>query len=238
MTLAISAPVGWVKVIAVGDATVMRGRPAEFRHVGLALAVRPTPMAALLEVGKDPGALVLVPTRLSAMPVVEFVDVLRSVAHASVIAGVVPGTSTKAVSELFDHGISSTVALPATPSRLAEAVLASRVPTRIDDSVIEVGNLILDNGRHRVTWYGREVVLAPKSFEILRLMMLAYPRVVSLRELVYALESGTDDHAIRIRVAVGRLRAAFADGAPSVGTSMYRGTPIETVPRVGYRLCP
>ena len=239
MTLATAAPAGWVKVIAVGDADrVARGRPAEFRHRGLALAVRPTAMGALMEVGRDPGALVLVPTSLTELPLVDFVDVLRSVAHATVIAGVVPGTSTKQVSELFDHGIASTVALPATPSRLAEAVLASRAPALIDESVIELGNLVLDSGRHRVTWYGREIVLAPKTFEILRYMMLAYPRVVSLRELVQEFEAGAHDHAIRMRVAIGRMRTAFSDGAPSVGTAMYHGTPIETVHRVGYRLRP
>jgi len=195
-------------------------------------------MAALLEIGKDPGALVLVPTNLAEPPLLEFVDVLRSVAHASVIAGVVPGTSTKEVSELFDHGIASTVALPATPTRLAEAVLASRVPTPVDDTVLELGNLILDSGRHRVTWFEREIVLAPRSFDILRYLMLAYPRVVTLRELVLEFDAGIDSHAIRMRVAIGRLRSAFSDGAPAVGTAMFRGTPIETVHRIGYRLRP
>jgi len=235
----VAAPAGWVKIIAVGDAArVARGRPAEFRHLGLAIAHRPTAMSALLEIGKDPDALVLVPTNVGDMSLIDFVDVLRSVAHATVIAGILPGTSKRIVSELFDHGISSTVALPATPSRLAEAVLASHIAPSAEERVLEVGDLALDVARHRVTWRGREVVLAPKSFAVLQYMMSVHPRVVTLNELLREFEGGVAGHAIRIQTTIRRLRVSFSEGAYSVGTSMYLGTPIETVHRVGYRLRP
>lgn len=231
MTLALQPITGSIKVVAVGDASSLaRGRPAEFRHRGLSLATRPTAMAALLEVGREPGSVVLVPTDLTDMPLTEFVDVLRSVAHVPVIAGLAPGCTSQAVSELFDHGVTSTVSLPATPRRLADAVLASRAPEATEELSIAVGNLTLDDARHRVTWYGTEVTLPPKNFEILRYLMVAHPRVVPIRELAEFVGEASADRAMRARVAVGRLRAAFSEA------TRYYGSPIETVHRVGYRL--
>lgn len=232
MTLAAFTPTDWVKVIAVGNPErVSRGRPSEFRHRGVALAHRPDAMGALLEVGKDPSAIVLVPTSLAELHLTDFVDVLRSVAHTAVLAGVVPGTSEKTVSELFDHGICGTVALPVTPTRLAEAVRAPGLRAPVEEDVIKLGGLLLDSGRHQVTWNGQDVLLAPKTFELLRYLMLAFPRVVSIDELVREFESGSDEHAMRIRVAVGRLRRAFTNRQQS-------GSPVVTVHRVGYSLRP
>lgn len=233
MNLTHSAMRGSVKVVAVGNLDLIaRGRPAEFRHRGLTLATRPTAMAALLEVGRDPDSIVLVPTNLNDMPLTEFVDVLHSLAHVPVIAGIVPGCSAQAVSELFDHGISSTVALPTSPGRLADAVRASRAPEQTEELVIEVGNLTLDDARHRVTWFEKEVTLAPKNFEILRFMLVAHPRVIPLRELMKHVGDNPQNPAVRARVAIGRLRAAFSEAEPR------HDTPIETVHRIGYRLRP
>lgn len=232
MTITAQPITGSMKVVAVGHpALIMRGRPAEFRHKGLALVSAPTAMAALLEVARDAGAIVLVPTHLSDMSVIDFVDVLRSVAHVPVIAGVVPGCPREVVSELFDHGIASTVALPATPGRLADAVLASQSPEQPEEFSLEVGHLTLDDARHRVTWFGNEVTLPPQNFAILRHLLIAHPRVVPIQELV-AFIGEASDRVGRARAAVSRLRATFAEVTP-----LY-DTPIETVHHIGYRLRP
>lgn len=231
MTLAVPVITGSIKVVAVGSAgLIARGRPAEFRHRGLSLATRPTAIAALLEVGRDPSSLVLVPTDLPDMPPIEFIDVLRSVAHVPVIAGIVPGCSSSLVSELIDHGVASTVDLPATPTRLADAVLSSRPAESPRALVLEVGDLILDEGRHHVSWHGRDVVLPPKNFEILRYLILAQHRVVPLRELMEFVGEASADRATRARVAIRRLRVAFAEAVPE------HCPPVETVHGVGYRL--
>lgn len=233
MTLAPSVLVGSVKVVAVGPLdSIARGRPAEFRHQGIAIASRPTAMAALLEVGRDPDSVVLVPSHFEDMPILEFVDVLRSLAHIPVIAGLVPGYTNQTVSELFDHGISGTVALPATPARLAEAVLAARVPESPAQPPIQVGDLILDDARHRVTWAGREVTLTPRTFELLRHMLVAHPRIIPLPELMQLVGDDPTEGAVRSRTAIARLRAAFVEAVPD------QDPPIETVHRVGYRLRP
>ncbi len=233
MSLAPPPVVGSVKVVAVGNAAALaRGRPAEFRHRGLALVTRPSALAALIEVGREPGSIALVPTDLEDMPLLEFVDVLRSVAHVPVILGIMPGTNSQVVSELYDHGIAVTVALPTTPGRLSEAVLATRAPEPPEELFLELGSLTLDDARHRVTWYGSDVTLAPKSFDILRYMMLSHPRVITLPELMEQVGDGLHDRGVRARSTISRLRAAFADAMP------YRPTPLETVHRIGYRLRP
>lgn len=231
MSATVGAPVGSVRVVAVGEAGLMaRGRPAEFRHRGLSLAARPTAVGALLEIGKDPDSVVLVPTDMRDMPLLEFVDVVRSLTHVPVIAGLTLGCESEVVSDLFDHGVARTVSLPVTPTRLAEAVIATRAPERAEQLVHRVGNLTLDEVQHRVTWHGDEVRLGRKDFEILRYLIMAHPRAVPLRELVHEFEDDTHEHSIRVRVAVGRMRARFADAAPR------RDAPIETVHRIGYRL--
>jgi len=233
MTLTIQPITGSIKIVAVGDAhSLARGRPAEFRHRGLNLATRPTAMAALLEVGREPGSIVLVPTDLADMPLTQFIDVLRSVAHVPVIAGLAPGYSTQAVSELYDHGIAGTIALPATPGRLADAVLASGASEQPDELMLELGHLTLDDARHRVTWHNTEVPLPPRNFDLLRYMILSHPRVVPIRELMEFVGEAGGDRANRARVAIGRLRAALTDASPD------HGSPIETIHRVGYRLRP
>jgi DNA-binding response OmpR family regulator len=233
MNVAPSAITGSVKIVAVGDLEVLaRGRPAEFRHRGLSLTAQSTPMAALLEVGRDPASMVLVPTDLPDVSVTEFIDVLRSFAHVPVIAGIAQGCTRQAIIELFDHGIASTVTLPVTPGLLAEAVLTSRAPEPPEEIVIEIGNLALDDARHRVTWFRREVPLTPKSFDILRYMLLAHPRVIPLQELMHLVGDTRAERPVRARNTIGRLRSGFVHVMP------YHDTPIETVRRIGYRLRP
>lgn len=233
MKLAPSPLLGSVKIVAVGSpAALARGRPAEFRYRGLALTTRPSAVAALIELGREPGAIALVPTDFDDMPLTAFIDVLRSVAHVPVIAGIVPDTNSQVVSELFDHGIASTVALPATPGSLAKAVLATRAPKPPEDLFLELGSLTLDDARHRVTWHGSEVSLTPKSFRILRHMMLNHPRVMTLPELMEQVDDRHPDIGVRARRTISRLRAAFAEATP------YRSSPLETVRRIGYRLRP
>lgn len=232
MSVAVAVRSDWVKVIAVGSADgVLRGRASEYRHRGVALTTRPTVIAALREVGKDPDAIVLVPTDLAEMPAVDFVDLVSALARVPVVAGVVPGCPLMTLQELLAHGVAGTVALPCTPGSLARAVHS--VPERAaPDAVLECGALRLDRLGHRVTWHGRDVRLAPKEFEILGCLIESFPGVVPLDLLVGEFEHGVTDKHMRVRSAITRMRSRFTtavDGRPS---------PIETVHRIGYRINP
>lgn len=236
MTMATApvAPVsvrGSVRVVAVGDPSLLvRGRPAEFRHRGLTVVNRMTAVSALLELGRDPSAVVLVPSELDDFPVLPFVDVLRSVAHVPVIVGVSRDCSQQTLSDLAAHGVAATLQLPVTPTRLAHAVLATGTNDQAEQVALSIGELILDDACHRITWHGANVAVTPIQFALLRDLMLAYPRVLPMRELIDNFEDSTASPGVRTRVTIGRLRAALHAAAPD------RMSPIETVHRIGYRL--
>lgn len=228
-------PTGSVKVVAFGEpGNLLRGRPAEFRHHGLSLSTRPGTIDALLELGREPTSVALVPTDTTDVPASRIIELVRLLSTMPVIAGVAPGTSERAVSELFDRGVTATVTLPVTPQRLADAITATAAPKTtatgpIVTGPIVVGALVLDDAGHRVRWHDNEVFLPPKSFAVLRHLMLAHPRVVGLEELAET-DSGGTKHPALVQSAISRARVAFAEAA--------RGHPgpIETVHRIGYRV--
>lgn len=227
----LAAPVGSTRVVAVGDPGEMaRGRPAEFRHRGLSLASRPSAVSALLEVSREPESVVLVSTQMSDMPLVAFVDVVRSLAHSPVLVGMAEGCPAHLVSELLEHGASGAVALPVTPTQLAAAVATTRRAPLSEQFSVQVGELRLDAAQHRVTWGDAYVPLGRKEFEVLRIMMSEYPRVLSLAALAEALDDGSDEQSVR--VAASRMRAKFGAVRPS------KAPILETVHRIGYRICP
>ncbi|MFW7413484.1 winged helix-turn-helix domain-containing protein [Demequina sp. SO4-18] len=233
MTVGTSPLATSVRVVAVGDRdALIRGRPIDFRHEGLAVVNRATGLGALLALGRHPRAIALVPTDMEDLPLLEFVDVLRSVAHVPVIAGVAEGCPTQTVSELFDHGISSVVKLPVTPAQLVEATHSAQVLEPVNPLVLKIGNLTLDDSGYLVTWHGQPVAITPRSYTLLRYMMAAHPRVLTMRELIHEFEDPSSEPGVRTRVTIGQLRAAFKEAVP------HESTPIETVHRVGYRLCP
>lgn len=230
MSVALAVRHDWVKVIAVGSADdVLRGRASEYRHRGVALTARPTVIAALGEVSKDPDAIILVPTDLAEMPAVEFVDLVAALAHVPVIVGIAPGCPPATLRELLEHGVASTVGLPCTPASLARAIHS--VPERqLESAPLECGALTLDPSEHRVTWHGSDVRLAPKEFEILRYLLDSHPGVVSLDVLVREFEHGATDKHMRVRSAITRMRSRFTALVPE------RPSPIETVHKIGYRI--
>lgn len=232
MTVSLAAPTGSTRVIAVGDLSgLTRGTAAEFRHSGIVLVARLTTTAALLEVGREPGAVVLVSTDLADMAIADFVDVVRSVARVPVVVGLAPNCEPAILFDLLERGVSSTVPLPVTPDRLAKAVLAVRpAAPAADHPLVEVGPLVIDSARYLVYCDGVELPLALRDFEMLRYLAETYPRVATMVELLGEFEHGEGERAVRIRSSVGRIRSKVQthfDPAP------FR---IEIVQRVGYRL--
>ena len=231
MSVALAPLHDWVKVIAVGEGEgVIRGRAAEYRHRGVALASRPSVLAALTEISRDPDAVVIVPTDLDEMPPAAFVALLAAMTRVRVIGGIAPGCSAEDLRDLLESGVDTTLRLPLRPATLAQALTAVQVQTAGTEHVLRCGDLVLDSREHRVVWRGRDVHLAPKEFEILRHLMQAHPGVVTIDRLVSTFERGDESRAIRVRSAVTRLRARFAESDP------HAAGVVETVHRIGYRL--
>ena len=88
------------------------------------------------------------------------------------------------------------------------------------------GDLRLDSGRREVTRTGRELVLNPKEFAVLEILLGADGAVVSSEQL---LERVWDEHADpfsqAVKTTMSRLRAKL--GSPPV---------IVTVAKSGYRI--
>ncbi|MGW0661708.1 response regulator transcription factor [Streptodolium elevatio] len=92
--------------------------------------------------------------------------------------------------------------------------------------VLEFGDLVLDAGRRQARRGGRQLVLSPKEFAVLELLMSARGRVVSADELLErAWDAATDPFTNTVKVTVSRLRRKL--GEPPV---------IATVAQAGYRL--
>lgn len=232
MTTVVAAPTGSTRVIAVGDlAGLTRGSAAEFRHSGIVLVPRLTSTAALLEVGREPGAIILVSTELTDMALGDFVDVVRSVAKVPLIVGLAPNCEPAALFDLLERGVGSTIPLPVTPERLARAVSSVIQPVPVDEHPrIEVGPLVIDSARYFVSCAGVELPLARRDFEMLRYLASVYPRVATMAELLTEFERGASERSVRIRSSIGRIRNRVH--------GLYAEAPfrIEIVQRVGYRL--
>lgn len=92
--------------------------------------------------------------------------------------------------------------------------------------VLRHGDLVLDTARQTASRGSRELVLSPKEFGVLELLLSAGGRVVSAEELLERVwDEAADPFTSAVRITMSRLRAKLGD--PPV---------IETVARRGYRM--
>jgi DNA-binding response OmpR family regulator len=132
----------------------------------------------------------------------------------------------------LDHGADDYLVKPFAFGELTARVrsLLRREAAR-STSVVRVGELELDESRHRAKRGDRELELTAKEFSLLRYFMTHPDEVLSQEHL---LEHVWDEHADpftnTVRVTVGTLRRKLSDGDES--------SLIETVIGSGYRLLP
>jgi DNA-binding response OmpR family regulator len=117
------------------------------------------------------------------------------------------------------------------PFALDELLARLRALSRRDMAPVgalrRVGALELDERAVRVRRAGRPVPLGPKEFALLRYLVLHVDEVLSTEHLLeHVWDRNVDPFSPVVRVTLSGLRRKL--GEPS---------PIETVPRHGYRLC-
>lgn len=97
--------------------------------------------------------------------------------------------------------------------------------------VIEVGDLIVDPGRHRVLWLGREVELTRREFAVLEFLASRSGQVVSKQQIldqVWDYTYAGDPNIVEVYISFLRRKLEGASGRRLV----------RTVRGVGYRLEP
>ena len=92
--------------------------------------------------------------------------------------------------------------------------------------VLEHDDLVLDTAQRRVSRAGRPIVLAPKEFGVLELLLASHGRSVSAEELLARVwDEAADPFTNAVKITISRLRAKLGD--PPI---------IETVAKSGYRI--
>jgi DNA-binding response OmpR family regulator len=92
--------------------------------------------------------------------------------------------------------------------------------------ILEHGDLVLDTARRSAFRGGHPLMLRPKEFGVLELLLASEGRVVSAEELLERVwDEATDPFTGAVKVTLSRLRAKLGD--PPV---------IETVAKAGYRI--
>ena len=95
--------------------------------------------------------------------------------------------------------------------------------------VYAFGPVRVDVARHVVSRDGQPIALAPKTFELLLILVRSGGRALSRQELVAALWADTFVEEANLSFQISTLRRVLGVGAEQW---------IETVPKVGYRFTP
>ena len=182
---------------------------------------------SLLAIGRARPDVVIVPTDVHGVDLLDYVDAVRRAGLPVIVALADPADNGLAVTAL-DHGARSILGLPLS-ARDLETQARLAVPDPPQRTRLQAGALTMDLLSHRVSVDGRDVYLSAREFQLLQ-VLLASDRVVSADELA-ELASGLPEASVQgIRVMIGRIRRKLEDGS-GTGTS-----PLETVRGVGYRI--
>lgn len=135
--------------------------------------------------------------------------------------------------EALDRGADDYVTKPFGMSELLariRATLRHRLRADVEEPIYQSGGLVVDLARRVVTIDGREVRLAPKEYDVLRVLVTYAGKVLTHHQLLRQVWGpGYERETHYLRVHVGQLRRKLEDDPAQ---PRY----ILTEPGVGYRL--
>jgi len=219
-------------LVVEDDRSMLRIVTAALRARGYSVASATTGEAALAIVSESPPSVVLLDLGLPDMDGLEVCRRLRDWSTVPIIVVTADGADERKVVAL-DEGADDYVTKPFSMSellaRIRVALRHRQAAGLVDRTVLDVGELHVDVGRHEVTVAGRAVDLTPKEFALLTLLARHAGRVLTHRAI---LQEVWGPDAVRetqhLRVYAGLLRKKLADDP--------RRPRLVTEPGVGYRL--
>ncbi len=182
---------------------------------------------SLLSIGRARPDVVIVPTDVHGVDLIDYVDAVRRAELPVIVALARPEDNSLAVAAL-DRGARCILGVPL-GARDVEAEVRLAVPKPPERTRLRAGSLTMDLLSHRVSMDGKDVYLSAREFQLLQLL-LAADRVVSADELA-EMASGLPEASVQgIRVMIGRIRRKL-EGSTNTGAHV-----LETVRGVGYRI--
>jgi two-component system KDP operon response regulator KdpE len=219
---------------------VVDDEPGIVRALAAALHARSYPVAiattgaeALAEVATRNPSLVILDLGLPDIDGIEVCRQLRKWTDTPIIVLTAEGAETRKV-EALDEGADDYVTKPfSTPELLARVrvALRNRRPRRDPDvsPLLEVGEILIDLPRHRVSVRGADIDLTPKEFAFLVALARHPGRVLTHRMLLHEVWGPEyEKESQYLRVYASQLRKKLDDD-PS-------HPHLVTEPGVGYRL--
>jgi two-component system KDP operon response regulator KdpE len=187
---------------------------------------------AVAAVAEDPPDLVILDLGL---PDIDGVDVCRRIRGWSLVPIVVLSAEASdyrkvlALDEGADDYVTKPFSMPELLARIRVALRRRPTPAGPEATELEVGDLVVDLARHRVSVGGREVDLTPKEFDFLALLARWPGRVLTHRAILQAVwgpEYGHETHYLRVYAS--QIRKKLGEDATRPR--------LVTEPGVGYRL--
>ncbi|MBI5631241.1 MAG: response regulator transcription factor [Elusimicrobia bacterium] len=194
----------------------------KYGRSGLALADKIHPNLVILDIG---------------LPDVDGLDILKSLRARERMPVIILTASTKEADCLvgLKLGADDYLVKPISMTQLAarvEAVLSRNSARPVErERSLEAGTWRLDPETHEFSVNGETILLAPKEFHILRLLLEARGEVVSRRKFLLEVWDYTEDQDMDARMVdqyVSRIRRKLKREAPR----------IVTIPTLGYKIKP
>ena len=202
-------------LVVEDDRAVTRVVSAALRNRGYSVQSVTTGEAALVAAEKEGPDVVVLDLGLPDIDGVDVCRRLRAWSTVPIIVVTAEGADERkvlALDEGADDYVTKPFSMPELLARIRVALRHRRALRVVDETVLEVGDLVIDLPRHAVTVGGRQVDLSPKEFALLSLMARHAGKVLthrSLLEQVWGPEAV--DETQYLRVYAGQLRKKLAD---------------------------
>ncbi len=214
------------------DLSVTRVLRAALRARGHRVAIAATGEAALAALERHRPGVVLLDLRLPDIDGLELCRLIRARSTVPIIVVSAEGADERkvlALDEGADDYVTKPFSMPELMARLRVAIRHRDAAGRIDQTVLDVGDLHIDVGHHRAAVAGRDLELSPKEFAILTLLARHAGRVLTHKAILSEVWGADALHETQhLRVFAGTIRKKLADNPARPR--------LLTEPGVGYRL--